>query len=111
MNFTAFQITLDGEPMNPTGNKQAVQSLSPVKFARYWLDETQVHSPRMARFLCRTIPAQCPFERDVVLLGRKVAHIPPLCKLNPFFEQLVGLRFRALCYLVNECGEDVSVYC
>lgn len=97
--------------MNPTGNKQAVHFLSLLNLVRYWLDETQVHSPRMAQFLCKAIPAQCPFERDVVILGRKVAHIPPLCKLNPFFEQLVGLRFRALCYLVNECGEDVSAYC
>lgn len=97
--------------MNPTGNKQAFHSLNLLRLARYWLDETQVHSPQMARFLCRIIPARCPFERDVVLMGRKVAHIPPLCKLNPFFEQLVGLRFRALCYLVNECGEDVSAYC
>lgn len=97
--------------MNPTGNNQEIYSLNLLKFARYWLDQTQVQSPRMARFLCRTIPAHCPFERDVVVMGRKLAHIPPLCKLNPFFEQLVGLRFRALSYLVNECGEDVSAYC
>jgi hypothetical protein len=57
------------------------------------------------------IPAQCPFERDVKLFGHKIVHIPPLCKLNPIYEQLVGLRFRALSYLADDCGEDVSPYC
>ncbi len=52
------------------------------------------------------IPAQCPFERDVVLFGRKIVHIPPMCKLNPLYEQLVNLRFRALTYLA-ERGEEV----
>jgi len=82
-----------------------------LKLVRRWLDQTQVHNPRIARFLCRAIPAQCPFEQDIKLFGYKVGHIPPLCKLNPLYEQLVSLRFRALCYLVNECGEDISAYC
>jgi hypothetical protein len=56
------------------------------------------------------IPAQCPFERDINLFGRKIAHIPPLCKLNPLYEQFVGLRFRSLSYLADDCGEDVSEY-
>lgn len=76
-----------------------------------WLDQVDVHDARLAHFLCRLIPAQCPFERDVNLLGRKVAHIPALCKLNPVYEQLVGLRFRALSYLADECKEDVTRYC
>lgn len=77
--------------------------LDPV---RRWLDQLEIHDPKVARFLCRLIPAQCPFERDVVLFGRKVVHIPPLCKLNPLYEQLVGLRMRALAFLA-ERGEDV----
>jgi hypothetical protein len=28
--------------------------------------------------LVRLIPAQCSFERDLVLFGRKLAHIPPI---------------------------------
>jgi len=76
-----------------------------------WLDRADVHDVRLARFLCRLIPAQCPFERDVNLLGHKIAHIPALCKLNPVYEQLVGLRFRALSYLADECHEDVTRYC
>ncbi len=78
---------------------------------RDWLDGMDIHDPRLARFLCKTIPPQCPFERDIVLFGRKVVHIPPMCKLNPLYEQLVGLRFRALSYLADDCGEDVSPYC
>lgn len=78
---------------------------------RDWLDGLEIHDPKIARFLCRMIPPQCPFERDVKLFGHKIVHIPPLCKLNPLYEQLVGLRFRALSYLADDCGEDVSAYC
>lgn len=84
---------------------------SPLRSIKDWLDQVDIHDSRLARFLCRTIPAQCPFERDVNILGRKIAHIPPLCKLNPLYEQLVGLRFRALSYLADECHEDVTPYC
>lgn len=77
---------------------------------RDWLDGLEIHDPRVARFLCKMIPSQCPFERDVVLFGKKIVHIPPMCKINPLYEQLVGLRFRALSYLADECQEDVSKY-
>ncbi len=82
--------------------------LSPVK---HWLDDWEVHDPKVARFVCKMIPPQCPFERDVKLFGRKIVHIPPMCQINPLYEQLVGLRFRALSYLADDCGEDVSKYC
>ncbi|MBD1911869.1 MULTISPECIES: Mo-dependent nitrogenase C-terminal domain-containing protein [unclassified Leptolyngbya] len=82
-----------------------------LKPVQQWLDELEIHDPRLARFLCKLIPPQCPFERDVVLFGRKLVHIPPMCKLNPLYEQLVGLRFRALSYLADDCGEDVTPYC
>ncbi len=83
-------------------------ALQPV---RDWLDGMHIHDPRVARFVCKMIPAQCPFERDVTLFGHKIVHIPPLCKINPLYEQLVGLRFRALSYLADERGEDISTYC
>jgi tellurite resistance protein len=86
-------------------------SLDALRPVRDWLDGFAVHDPRLARFLCKMIPSQCPFERDISLFGHKVVHIPPLCKLNPLYEQLVGLRFRSLCYLADECGEDVTPYC
>jgi tellurite resistance protein len=75
-----------------------------------WLDKMEVHDPRLARFICKMVPPQCPFERDVKLFGRKIVHIPPLCKLNPLYEQLVGLRFRSLSYLADDCQEDISEY-
>ncbi|PSB45360.1 Mo-dependent nitrogenase C-terminal domain-containing protein [Chamaesiphon polymorphus] len=78
---------------------------------RAWLDGLEIQDPRLARLLCKFIPSQCPFERDITLFGHKIVHIPPLCKLNPLYDQTVGLRFRALSYLADECGEDVSAYC
>lgn len=77
---------------------------------RDWLDGLEIQDPRVARFLCKMIPAQCPFERDVTIFGHKIVHIPPLCKINPLYEQLVSLRFRALSYLADECKEDISAY-
>ncbi|NJN63243.1 MAG: nitrogenase [Coleofasciculaceae cyanobacterium RL_1_1] len=90
-------------PVTPT-----LDVLAPV---RGWLDHLEMKDPKVARFLCKMIPAQCPFERDVKLFGDKVVHIPPMCKLNPLYEQLVGLRFRAMSYLADDCGEDVTPYC
>lgn len=86
---------------------QYLNLLQPI---RQWLDEIEIQNPHQAKFFSKMIPAQCPFERDLKLFGRTVAHIPPLCKLNPLYDQLVGLRFRALCYLVDECGEDIQAY-
>ncbi len=73
-----------------------------------WLDKVEVKDAEAARLLYKIIPGQCPFERDVVLFGRTLFHIPPLCKLNPFYDQLIGVRFRAMCYLVDECGEPLD---
>ncbi|MBW4449670.1 MAG: nitrogenase [Spirirestis rafaelensis WJT71-NPBG6] len=87
--------------------KRQVDALRPV---RQWLDGLEIHDPRVARFLCKMIPSHCPFERDVTLFKRKIVHIPPMCKINPLYEQLVGLRFRALSYLADDCGEDISPY-
>lgn len=78
---------------------------------RQWLDEIAINNYQLAKLIAKLIPAQCPFERDILIFGRKIAHIPPMCKLNPLYEQFVGLRFRALCYLVDECGEDIQSYC
>jgi tellurite resistance protein len=92
------------------GGAVVPQGIDPLKKVRVWLDGMDVKDPRVARFLCKLIPSQCPFERDVVLFGKKVVHIPPMCKINPLYEQLVGLRFRSLSYLADDCGEDVTPY-
>jgi tellurite resistance protein len=80
--------------------------LEPVK---EWLDHMDIHDSRLANIICKVVPAQCPFERDVVLFGRKIMHIPAMCEINPLYDQLVGLRFRALGYLADK-GEDISKY-
>lgn len=105
----AANIILETEQPAFTVNPELHHSL--LHSLQGWLDQVDVHDARLAHFLCRMIPAQCPFERDVNLFGRKIAHIPALCKLNPIYEQLVGLRFRALSYLADECQEDVTRYC
>ncbi len=86
-------------------------SFNILRSLRQWLNQIEVSNPKLAHRLCKLIPAQCPFERDVKFFGHTLFHIPPLCKLNPVYEEVVVLRFRALCYLADECGEDVTPYC
>ena len=81
------------------------------RFIRFWLNAIEFSDAESARLVCRLIPAQCPFARDVSFLGRVLFSIPPLCKLNPLYEELVALRFRAICYLADVVGEDVGIYC
>ena len=104
---TAAGVSVDGASLMPP----PTNGLKPLRPVKEWLDQMEIHDPSVARFLCKMIPPQCPFERNVTLFGRKVVHIPPLCKLNPLYEQLVGLRFRALSFLADDCGEDVTPYC
>ncbi|MBD2178763.1 TerB family tellurite resistance protein [Pseudanabaena sp. FACHB-1998] len=80
--------------------------LEPVK---EWLDHMDIHDSKLANLICKVVPAQCPFERDIVLFGRKIMHIPAMCEINPLYDQLVGLRFRSLSYLADK-GEDISKY-
>ena len=75
---------------------------------RHWLYSIRISNSQQAHLLCKLIPAQCPFEREITLLGHQLFHIPPICKLNPVYEELVSLRFLALCYLVSEGNKDVT---
>jgi Mo-dependent nitrogenase C-terminus len=83
-------------------NNPSIDLLQPI---RTYIDGVEINNPELARWICQVIPAQCPFARDVKLFGHHLFHIPPLCKLNPLYEEVVGLRWRALCYLAEECGE------
>ncbi|MDF5735448.1 MULTISPECIES: Mo-dependent nitrogenase C-terminal domain-containing protein [unclassified Nostoc] len=94
--------------LNPPVSKPNWDILQPL---RQQIDSIQVRDRQVAHRLCKLIPSQCPFERDVKLFGKTLFHIPPMCKLNPLYEEVVGLRFRAMCYLADDCGEDVSQYC
>jgi len=71
------------------------------------IDRIEIRDRDMALLIYRMIPSQCPFARDVKLFGRLLFRIPPLCKLNPVYDQLMALRFRAMCYLVDQCGMDL----
>jgi Mo-dependent nitrogenase C-terminus len=93
------------QPMQPSLLEDALDWI--VAPVRGWLDAVKVSDPEAARLLYKLIPGQCPFERDVTMFGRKLFHIPPMCKLNPFYDQLVAIRFRAMCFLVDECGETL----
>ena len=98
----------NASPLTPPPQKdKGVDVLHPIKD---WLEGMEIKDPRLAKFVCKVIPPQCPFERDINLFGRKIAHIPPLCKLNPLYEQFTMLRFRSLSYLADDCGEDVTKY-
>ncbi|MCY6488897.1 Mo-dependent nitrogenase C-terminal domain-containing protein [Leptolyngbya sp. GGD] len=94
--------------LNFTSHRFIASLLQPIAAK---LDAVEIRSPEAVHFFCRLIPSQCPFERDIRFFGRVLLHIPPMCKLNPFYEQLVGLRFKALCYLADVCGEDIAIYC
>ncbi len=93
-----------------TETPQPEVHLDALKPIRNWLDGMDIDDPRVARFICKMVPPQCPFERDIKLFGKKIVHIPPMCKLNPLYEQLVGLRFRSLSYLADDCDEDISEF-
>ncbi|NEQ80094.1 MAG: nitrogenase [Moorea sp. SIO2I5] len=99
------KITIPALPGKTRKNFDLLESL------RQWLNQIEVDNPKLAHRLCRLIPAQCPFERQIKLFNRTLLRIPPLCKLNPVYDEVVGLRFRALSYLADECGEDITCYC
>jgi hypothetical protein len=83
--------------------------LSLLNPLRRFVDDIPVKNSRIAHLICQIIPCCCPFERDIHLFGQ-IFHIPALCKYNPFYDEVVGLRFRALSYLADECGEDITKY-
>lgn len=91
----------------PTQKKSS--SLDILYPLRHLVDGIQVKNARFAHLICQIIPCCCPFERSIKFFGYTF-HIPPLCKLNPLYDNFVGLRFRALSYLTDECGEDVTKY-
>ena len=96
-------------PQTKLKSSSLMESL--IQPLRQQLDSIEIRDAQLARALCKLIPSQCPFARDIQLFGRTLFRIPPLCKINPLYEQLMGLRFRSLVYLADVCGEDVTPYC
>jgi hypothetical protein len=88
---------------------RVTQPWKPLDPLKHWLDGLDPGDERIASFIVHLIPAQCPFERDIILFGRKLVHIPPMCKINPLYEQLVALRFRCLDHLAVD--EQLRISC
>lgn len=117
-DYTIKQIILSHWIENPNRDKTEPLPLKPTRPKidifrpiRSWIEGLDIDTPELARRICTLIPAQCPFARKISLFGRTILTIPPLCKINPLYEELMVLRFRALTYLADECGEDISAYC
>ena len=78
---------------------------------RHWLESIEIRHLWVAHLICQVIPASCPFERKLVVGEHMLVSIPPLCKLNPFYEQLTALRFQSLVYLTEKGNEDAKFSC
>ncbi|NEP04359.1 MULTISPECIES: Mo-dependent nitrogenase C-terminal domain-containing protein [Okeania] len=100
-------ITSISQQAAQTNHNYLDKLLQPI---REYLDRVEINNQKIAHLLCQLIPAQCPFERDVKLFGHLLFHIPAMCKLNPLYDQFIGLRFRALTFLADVCGEDITGY-
>jgi hypothetical protein len=48
----------------------------------------------ISKLILKLIPASCPFARSFHF-GNHTLVIPPLCKLNPFYNNLMQLRLKA----------------
>lgn len=84
--------------------------LSPLGVIKIKLEKLEIKEKETAKKIVRLIPNQCPFAKEIRLFNFYIGKIPPLCKLNPFYEDLMILRFRALSFLC-EIGEDITPYC
>lgn len=78
---------------------QRIDLLLPIK---NWLDTIQIKNSITAHRLNNLIPAQCPFSRKITIFNHTILTIPPLCKLNPLYDNLMALKFRCLTYLAEE---------
>ncbi len=97
VNFSNISQENDQDkPRNNHLNFKSIDLLFPIK---QWLNHLEINDPRIARFICSLVPAQCPFHREIKIFGHIIFIIPPLCKLNPLYDELMMLRFRSLCYL------------
>jgi len=70
---------------------------------RSWLNHLEIRSTRVAK-LFSYIPTRCPFERKISI-GKFIFKIPALCHLNPVYEEIMELRYRALMFLENSNKE------
>ncbi|WP_206817807.1 Mo-dependent nitrogenase C-terminal domain-containing protein [Chroococcus sp. FPU101] len=76
---------------------------------RCWLELLEIDNLRLAWLICQIIPTHCPFERTIKLFNRTIISIPPLCKLNPFYDQLIELHFKALSYMTSHAVKENKI--
>jgi len=81
----------------------------PLQLIKEKIETIDINHKETAKKIVNLIPNQCPFAREIKIFNFLLFKIPPLCKLNPFYDDLMMLRFRALCFL-EEIGEDISPY-
>ncbi len=81
--------------------EQSFVLISPIQWLRNQLNQVEIRNPKIAQLICKLIPSTCPFARTIKFLGKTLLVIPPLCHFNPLYEELIGLRFRALTFLSN----------
>ena len=53
---------------------------------------------QIAKLVRHLISPSCPFARDILFFGQTL-QIPPLCQLNPLYNYLMNLRWRAWKFL------------
>ena len=90
-------------------SSRETQLWKPLDSLKQWLDDLDLRDERISSFIVQLIPSQCPFERDIILFGRKLVHVPAMCKINPLYEQLVALRFRCLGHIPMD--EQLRISC
>lgn len=81
---------------------EKIDLLLPIKT---WLDSIEIKDSITAHRLNNLIPSECPFARKITIFNHRILTIPPLCKLNPLYDNLMALKFRCLTYLAekDEC--------
>lgn len=107
-NLVKFNIL---KTMTTLIQRRNQKTANPLQWLRQSIANLEIKQEPTARRIVKLIPAQCPFAREIRVFGKVILRIPPLCKFNPLYEQLIALRFRALCFLADQCGEDITPYC
>ena len=90
-------------------SSRETQLWKPLDPLKQWLDDLDPRDERISSFIVQLIPSQCPFERDIILFGRTLVHVPAMCKINPLYQQLVALCFRCLGHLSMD--EQLRISC
>jgi Mo-dependent nitrogenase C-terminus len=95
------QIDFDSSAAHSSSRLPSHQHHPLITLIQDRLDTLDIHHPLLARIVCQLIPVSCPFARTIRFFSHTLLVIPPLCKLNPFYDQLMGLRFRAATLLAS----------